>query len=564
MSRRCDRCDRSRCEKKCKDAVKINHCDINKASDRSTSGFVISKPGNYVLCENVNWTVSTPESFAISIVSDDVSLDLGGHFIKQLNANLAGCGAIKVAADVKNTLIHNGQLLQLSQVGIFADQGVSCLTIDKVDVDRSCYNGTGYMNLQNGGASFSTGGIYLYGAQRPQRTLTDALNYGPSPNPVKGVVITNCKFCDLGLFQDKSMPECLVGGITAYYAECVEIKNVTVNTVFSVLQAAGVSFLLGSSHHLSKSFVCGLRSPNSTMGFYSLASVDTLIEDSVASDLLTTYDSLQDLGSNSGNGAEGIKIGGSKHVTIRRNTFQGIHVVKGNPSDPATPAHYGRANAVSVDGAKKVQCLNNNAFDISNYYGWAWGFGNTPNQLFLALIQRPVFPIGPPPPAEFTDFVMEACTFDGCRVENISVSTSDGLFAAGYVLSSLNGQVVDSVANYIKDEGTDSYGVIFYSQTSSIPGITPVTVDAVNCIARRNSLTFADTNGVYDETYTTLPTSNNVVNSNYAAFNGAGGVGPNYVINPAGTALIQNWSLPAGPAAPPVGGPVLANVSVHN
>src|SRR5258708_1390933 len=59
---------------KCKKAIFITAKDINTASSKSVMGYEITKPGYYKLCEDVNWKVKSPSSFAITIAANNVSL----------------------------------------------------------------------------------------------------------------------------------------------------------------------------------------------------------------------------------------------------------------------------------------------------------------------------------------------------------------------------------------------------------------------------------------------------------------------------------------------------------
>lgn len=176
-------CLSSLCSEKesCKSFINITEHDINKASKHSTQGLVLDHPGTYKLCEDVNWKVKAPNSYAITIAANNVSLDLDGHFIKQLDISLANNYAIQVTGDASYTLIHNGVLQQISGGGIIVQGGADGVTIDKIDCNRCSYAGA------------------LDSDIFPIPFLSAITLFGTGAAGIENAVITNCKITDNGI-----------------------------------------------------------------------------------------------------------------------------------------------------------------------------------------------------------------------------------------------------------------------------------------------------------------------------------------------------------------------------
>jgi len=182
------------CACSCLGATIITADQINKASATSPNGFVISTPGEYKLCGDVNWSVATPSSFAITISASDVTLDLGGGTITQLNTALAQNFAIQVAGTTEEILVKNGLLQTLSGGGILVQAGAKCVTIDGIKCNKCAYNGPTTLGGSNG----------VWGAA--------ILISGTPTNLVSDVVVTNCEICDTGLLG--TIPQFITGSIS--------------------------------------------------------------------------------------------------------------------------------------------------------------------------------------------------------------------------------------------------------------------------------------------------------------------------------------------------------------
>jgi hypothetical protein len=173
--------------------------------------------------------------------------------------------------------------------------------------------------------------------------------------------------------------------------------------------------------------------------------------------------------------------------------------------------------------------------DLIGQVGWAFGFGSSPVS-------------GPNTGFQGHE---DDIVYSNCIAENVEVA-GQGVYAAGYIVKGDKNQVVKCTANFIKDNRANpkAYGIILDTVSGPVE----------NAIISKNRLTDCDGAGILDLS----PSRTNIFNSNYAALNGPGEAGPNYVnLPPSSAALIQDWPLNGVPAPPPVGGSELANVSVH-
>lgn len=178
------------CSCSCQDVVIFSADDINV-----TGGYVITLPGKYKLCGDVNWAVTTPNSYAITISGENVSLDLGGNTMVQLDPTQATNFAIQVTGTADEVTISNGTLQDFTGGGIIVQAGASCVTISGMDFNTTSYNGQTTLGGSNGAWASA---ILLNGSP------TDL---------VENVTIRNCQFCDLGIFGGP-FPEFFQGSIT--------------------------------------------------------------------------------------------------------------------------------------------------------------------------------------------------------------------------------------------------------------------------------------------------------------------------------------------------------------
>ncbi|MGE0009208.1 MAG: hypothetical protein AB7F19_01590 [Candidatus Babeliales bacterium] len=627
-------------KKQCKTFINITAHDINQASQDSAQGLVLDKPNtNYKLCENVNWTTSRPNSFAITIAADNVTLDLNGHTIKQQDITQAASFAINVLGTTNFTIIQNGTLQQISGGGILVNAGAHCLTIDAITCNQCCYNGQTAVVPPLPGLDNAASALLFNGSP-------DAL--------IEDVIITNCRFCDNGIIGTAPVwftgtvsnsttltltepplypvtPGFILSSGGTILGTIVSQESPTTFTIsptsdigpvaMTVTDPNGAFIPFGNVSFMYVAFASNITVENcigsGNFGyFFSFALFFVKSEfiniSNVKINSPTTFvlcKGMEFAGCNNviaqdiditnltmnftpdadnfaiGHGAEGIKCGSSFDCIFRRINFSRSRVQTQVPTALTAPTAYvdccgifydvlsglGPIRNIVVEDCTAVDMrsdggkvasnvsytagfnnssailfgtiqeeMNNlryegcSASGIFAEVGWAYGFGSSPEPNFIA--------------------IENDISYVNCMAEDITI-TGSGIFAAGYILTAERNIIRDCSANRILDERPNpaAYGVLLDNLGDGN--------QARACIIAENTITNCSTTGILD--ISTL--NNNIVNSNYAALNGFLGAGPNYVgLAPSSAALIQDWPLNGVPAAPPVGGPVLANVSVHN
>ena len=135
------KCKDKKCKKPCCiEWININSNTINRTGG-DINGLIISEPGNYRICENVDWFGGITDGFAITLASDDIVLDLGSHTIKQVNTLSVRNFAIQVNANLERITIQHGFINQFSGGGIHVRAGVDCITVDGIQFSHTGYNG---------------------------------------------------------------------------------------------------------------------------------------------------------------------------------------------------------------------------------------------------------------------------------------------------------------------------------------------------------------------------------------------------------------------------------------
>lgn len=150
--------------------------DINGGPDPDRRApYVISAPGQYALVEDVDWVASDADARAITIASDDVTLDLGGRTLRQVNhpaprtvedPGARPCRGEVVSGNVgvhaegrRRITIKNGSVLGIQGVGIVARD---CRQVELRDLSVTRCGGDGVIDT-----SFlcRNGGIFVMGTQ---------------------------------------------------------------------------------------------------------------------------------------------------------------------------------------------------------------------------------------------------------------------------------------------------------------------------------------------------------------------------------------------------------------
>jgi len=200
------------------DVVYLYEKDINDASTTGKNGYLISKPGKYVLAKDIDWSVNTPDSFAITVAAHNVTLDGNGHTIKQLDTAVKHAIGIHVLAGAKNVKIENFVLKTLSGGGIWfrgANEEVAVIGIKTINC--------GYL----GKTMLDSNGM---GPKAPQAFTQGILLDGGHGRPIKKAQITNCTFVESGILRDKEPKyETACGAMLVYQAEDITIKGCAID-----------------------------------------------------------------------------------------------------------------------------------------------------------------------------------------------------------------------------------------------------------------------------------------------------------------------------------------------
>lgn len=207
---------------KCDKVIFITQDDINQASAINSNGYTITQPGEYKLCSDINWIVNTSTSYAITISGQNISIDLGGRTITQLNRLAATNFAIQIAGTAKYIYVHDGVLQDMSGGGIIVQAGASGVVIDEIQCDQCCYNGSPTLSGRNG--------VW---------TAAILINGGAS-NPVTDVIVSNSRFFDTGLIG--SIPQFVNGSITGNTLTLLPTASVTGSITANTLTVTAVAF----------------------------------------------------------------------------------------------------------------------------------------------------------------------------------------------------------------------------------------------------------------------------------------------------------------------------------
>ncbi len=395
---------------KCHDVTLITERDINCASNQRIQGYVIDTPGNYKLCENINWAVNRPSSFAITIAADNVTLDLDGHYIKQLDPTLGGNFAVQVAGS-NYSIIQNGIIQECSGGAVILQPGSTGALIEGLKCNRCTYNGATTLILpdlpipiggwasaifvngaptnavedvvirdciitDNGilgtapvsflgtisGTTLTTEEVPLYpltpgflllGASVTSGTTIVAgsgTSYTVSPSQTVAVAEEMTVLDQSGQFVSPN-PSLFVGvsAIFTYFSSNVTVENCIVDGHFGYQIAFAVEFFFSSDIFASNIHINDVETFGLAKAFHSFLSENVLIEDSTVSGMtmnVTSFAANAPLGS----GVEGTKVSGGNNVILRRVSYTGGTVQTEVPTTLLSPAAYLDCVGFVVDG----------------------------------------------------------------------------------------------------------------------------------------------------------------------------------------------------------------------
>ncbi len=166
----------------CGSSISISREDIG------TTGYVIDRPGNYCLKEDVNFNPTVPGTNAIEITASNVNLTLAGHVLNQGNTT-ADTNGIYVSPDQSNVNVFNGTISNFYTYGVNYDQSNSLITLDGLTI-TNC--GTATITDVSGLTVVVGAGIWL----GPQTQVSDPTQAGLYVSQVR---ITNCNVIGCGV-----------------------------------------------------------------------------------------------------------------------------------------------------------------------------------------------------------------------------------------------------------------------------------------------------------------------------------------------------------------------------
>ncbi|WP_437916223.1 right-handed parallel beta-helix repeat-containing protein [Sorangium sp. So ce302] len=221
-------------------ATPITAQDINGGPDPERRvPFVITAPGVYTLVEDVDWVAHDANARAITIASDDVTLDLCGRTLRQIDPpapvvapdpGARSCrgevvsGNVGVFAEGRTRLVlRNGSVLGIQGVGIAAR---ACSQLDLLDLSVRRCGGDGVFDT---GFLCRNGGIFVMGARDAAGGVAFA----------EGIRMINC-VCS----ENTSRLDFVVTlGALVLFCDDVQVKGCVFNrTANTSAQPSGVQF----------------------------------------------------------------------------------------------------------------------------------------------------------------------------------------------------------------------------------------------------------------------------------------------------------------------------------
>lgn len=595
--RSCSHSSRPRpCRPRCKKVILISESDINRASAKSPNGLELDQSNTlYRICSDVHWNNTVPNSFAITIVAQDVTLDFDRRIFSQANtAQLpvnARNAAIQVAGTAANVIIQNGTIFATSGAAIVVQPPAVGITIRDMEINNTGYNGPFPID-RNRGRLFWGLGIFFNG-NNPNNPPTPP----PSSTTINDVVIKNVIFNGIGglgrnadgtptQFIPNFDPETGVfsGDVAPIWGNQtnnVTVEDVIINDSWGDHNVYNITFEPGSRGLIKNCVVNGTRSHALNKGILLGDCSGWTLEDNTIDGATCTYvrDSVANPNiSFEGNpGSEGIKIVRSNNCIVRRLNVTNMIGVTDTSISPT---------GFNIDNAEVVGIADHNNTDtvyedivivgVTNDCGLKFSnstFGPAQGgtvaytagsdtlaslrsyykNIVVKNVSAPMGFIGGHlmlfQPGQPNFHIVENSNVQNviATINPIPTQTAPLAIAAGIV----NGGTV--VPNGIPFNSTDNRyvgntidRVILQNNTvnGTAQGIWFGPGVSSRCQVIDNKISNCTTTGIRD--LSTVPLTN-TYSGNYALFNGVGGLG-NY--SPAGLSTgtpFQNWIFPAFP-----------------
>jgi hypothetical protein len=213
--------------------------NITVADVNGSNSCTITEPGYYTLSEDIDWQTTDPNSRAIAIMSDDVTLDLGGKTLRQINQPDAivesdpsqrVCKGEVISGNVgiwaegrKGVTIKNGNVLGIQGVGIALKD---CHQVELNGLTVKDCGGQGAIDT-----SFlcRNGGIFVMGTKMQD----DKIQFSSDVRMLDCICLANTSQLDFVVTL----------GALVLFCDRVEVKNCAFNhTANSSPEPSGVQF----------------------------------------------------------------------------------------------------------------------------------------------------------------------------------------------------------------------------------------------------------------------------------------------------------------------------------
>lgn len=104
----------------CSAVIPITPADFMDGQGNLSQTYVISESGKYQLCVDIAFDPQAPDTQAILIEADNVSLNLNGNILSQVDQSVAGVNGVVVDPGLTNIKIYNGTISGFSNDAILA------------------------------------------------------------------------------------------------------------------------------------------------------------------------------------------------------------------------------------------------------------------------------------------------------------------------------------------------------------------------------------------------------------------------------------------------------------
>ncbi|MGE0009209.1 MAG: alpha-ketoglutarate-dependent dioxygenase AlkB [Candidatus Babeliales bacterium] len=237
--------------------IYITETEINAASLQNAHGYVINKPGIYIL-ENVNWNVAKPDNFALTIATDNVQLDGTNTRIKQMDSLIKHAIAIQIQENCKNIQISNVVFDSLSGGGIWCRGNNTNIIIKNCKFTNCGYFGNTQLDSKN--LPFNA----------PRACTQGILFDGGHGKPIVNAQVVDCLFAESGILRTgQQVFESDCGAVLAYHVHDLTIKGCTIDGCVGKNTAYAISLIDISNALVSDIFITDIFSSGHAEGIFA-------------------------------------------------------------------------------------------------------------------------------------------------------------------------------------------------------------------------------------------------------------------------------------------------------